>query len=67
MTTFSNHFDRKGERQLVKEIQEGINAQPLRYLDLAQFQPWTVNSESISELKGLNLDIQIPSPGAYLI
>ena len=64
---FGGDPDRKGERQLVKEIQEGINAQPLRYLDLAQFQPWIVSSESISELKGLNLDIQIPSPGAYLI
>lgn len=59
--------DREGNRQLVKVVQAGLHAQPLRYLDLAQYEPWTILSENIPFLKGMNLSIQIPSPGAYLI
>lgn len=59
--------DRKGEDQLVKEIQEGITAQPLRYLDLALFDPWTIHSKNVPELNDLDIEIQIPNPGAYLI
>ncbi len=57
----------RGKDQLVTEVQEGLTAQPLRYLDLALFNPWVVNSESIPSLVGLNLEIQIPSAGSYLI
>lgn len=57
----------RGKDQLVTEVQEGLTAQPLRYLDLALFKPWVVSSEVIPSLNGLNLDIQIPSAGAYLI
>ena len=59
--------DRHGNKQLVKEVQSGLMAQPLRYLDIVQYEPWIISTESIPALKGLNLNIQIPSPGAYLI
>lgn len=59
--------DKEGKRQLVKEIQDGVKAQPLRYLDLALFDPWTINSKNIPELNDIDIDIQIPNPGAYLI
>ena len=59
--------DREGKWQLVKEIQDGITAQPLRYLDLALFDPWIINSRSIPELNDIDIDIQVPNPGAYLI
>lgn len=64
---FGGDPDRNGDRQLVKEIQVGIQSQPLRYLDLVLLDPWIINSESIPDLVGLDLDIQIPNPGAYLI
>ena len=59
--------DRHGNKQLVKEVQGGLMAQPLRYLDIAQYEPWIINTENVPTLVGLNLNIQIPSPGAYLI
>ncbi len=59
--------DRHGNKQLVKEVQGGLMAQPLRYLDIAQYEPWIINTENVPVLKELNLNIQIPSPGAYLI
>lgn len=59
--------DRYGNKQLVKEVQSGLNAQPLRYLDLAQYEPWIIDTEKVPALTGLHLKIQIPSPGAYLI
>lgn len=59
--------DKEGKRQLVKEIQDGVNAQPLRYLDLALFDPWIINSKNIPELNEIDIDIQVPNPGAYLI
>ena len=34
---------------------------------IVQYEPWIISTESIPALKGLNLNIQIPSPGAYLI
>lgn len=57
----------RGKDQMVTEVQEGLTAQPLRYLDLALFNTWSVSSELIPSLAGMNLDIQIPSAGAYLI
>jgi len=57
----------RGKDQIVTEVQEGLMAQPLRYLDLALFNTWSVSSELIPSLIGINLDIQIPSAGAYLI
>ncbi len=59
--------DRRGQSQLVTEIQEGVTAQPLRYLDLALFDPWIIYSRDVPGLDGLDMEIQIPNPGAYLI
>ena len=59
--------DRHEKRQLVKEVQKGLTVQPLRYLDLALYNTWKIDTENIDQLRGLNLSIQIPSPGAYLI
>jgi hypothetical protein len=59
--------DRNGNKQLVKEIQKGLTAQPLRFLDLALYNTWKINTQHIPELNHLNIDIQVPSPGAYLI
>lgn len=59
--------DRRGNKQLVKEVQKGLTAQPLRFLDLALYNTWRINSRKIPRLKHLNIDIQVPSPGVYLI
>lgn len=64
---FGGDPGRGGKKQLVKEVQKGLNAQPLRYLDLAQYEPWIIDTENVPALTGLHLKIQIPSPGAYLI
>lgn len=64
---YGGDTDREGNEQLVKEIQEGVIAQPLRYLDIALFNPWIVDTKNVPGLNDIDMKIQIPNPGAYLI
>jgi hypothetical protein len=55
-------------RKVVEEVQPQLTAQALRYLDLALYNPWTVNTDQIPHLEGMGgLEIQLPSPGSYLV
>ncbi len=64
---FGSEYTSKGEKQVITEIQEGINAQPLRYLDIELFDPWIIHSSKIPKLSGIDMNIRIPNTGAYLI
>jgi hypothetical protein len=60
--------DRDGNPKSPFEVQEGLNAEALRYLDLLLWNPISFDLGSLGELdRSSELDVQIPRPGAYLI
>lgn len=60
--------DREGQPKSPTEVQDGLNAEALRYLDLLLWNPFHFDLSSIGELGRPNeLKVQIPRPGAYLV
>lgn len=60
--------DRDGQPKSPTEVQNGLNAEALRYLDLILWEPILFDVSSIDELGRRNeLNVQIPRPGAYLV
>lgn len=62
--------DRDGNPKSPREVQSGLNAEALRYLDLLLWNPVSFRLDSISELE-INekdgLEVLLPRPGAYLV
>jgi len=50
------------------QIQTGLYAQPLRYLELLLFRPWQVNMNDIAGLEEVSgLHVRIPNPVSYVM
>jgi len=50
------------------EVQEGLHAQPLRYLDILFCRPWAVSIGKIVEFRKLgNIQVRVPNPAAYVV
>ncbi|OGV64049.1 MAG: hypothetical protein A2498_01850 [Lentisphaerae bacterium RIFOXYC12_FULL_60_16] len=50
------------------EVQEGLHAQPLRYLDILFCRPWTVSIGKIAEFrKPGGFRVRVPNPAAYVV
>lgn len=60
--------DRNGKPKSPREVQAGLNAEALRFLDLLLWQPIEFDLGSIGDLQiGEPLVVQLPNPGAYLV
>ncbi len=50
------------------QVQTGLYAQPLRYLELLLFRPWQVNMHDIAGFEDIaGLYVRIPNPSAYVM
>ena len=49
------------------EVQKGISAIPLRFMDVPLQAPWELSVSSLPGLEKSNLKILIPNPGAYIV
>jgi hypothetical protein len=50
------------------EVQEGLSAQPLRYLAMSLENTWTVQLDSIPAFQDLiNISVKVPNPAAYIV
>ena len=59
--------DRSGQRKTVRELQDGVTAQRLRYLDLLLHEPLGINTAQVPSLKLTRaLEVSIPNPAAYV-
>ncbi len=60
--------DRDGKPKSPREIQSGLNAEALRFLDLLLWNPITIDLSSIEDLEvSESLVVQLPGPGAYCV
>jgi hypothetical protein len=63
----------KGQREgsespTVCVVQEGLHAQPLRYLEILFSRPWSVKIGKIPEFRELGgLQVHVPNPAAYVV
>jgi hypothetical protein len=49
-------------------VQEGLHAQPLRYLEILFSRPWSVKIGKIPEFRDLGgLCVNVPNPAAYIV
>ena len=50
------------------EVQAGLMAQPLRYLEILFRQPWVIDLGRVPEFKALHgTRVQVPNPAAYVV
>jgi hypothetical protein len=61
--------DRAGRVTVTADIQAGVTAQRLRYLELLLETPWRVSFAGIPgiEAEGEPLTVQVPHPGAFMV
>ncbi len=61
--------DREGMEVVTREIQAGITAQALRYLDLLLVDPWRILLAAIQDMKGFakGTFVQVPHPGLFVV
>ncbi len=58
----------RGGHTASTEVQSGLYAQPLRYLDLLLYQPWEVDLATVPGFADLSgLLVRVPNPAAYFI
>jgi hypothetical protein len=62
-------IDRRGIRKVASEIQSGVTAQQLRYLDLLMLEPWQIDTGRVPELSDLPKPtfVRVPNPVAYVM
>jgi hypothetical protein len=61
--------DREGMEVITREIQPGITAQALRYLDLLLVDPWRILLAAVPDMKGFakGTFVQVPHPGLFVV
>lgn len=62
--------DRQGAELVTREIQPGIAAQALRYLDLLLVDPWRIPLSAVPESRGKfgeGAFVQVPHPGLFVV
>lgn len=61
--------DRRGRAIVTRDIQAGIIAQRLRYLDLLLEIPWTVSLAGLPEIpkEAQALEVRLPHPGFFIV
>jgi hypothetical protein len=49
-------------------VQDGLHAQPLRYLEILFSRPWSVNLATMAEFRNLvGIQVRVPNPAAYVV
>lgn len=60
--------ERDGEDSIIESVQDRLNAEKLRYLDLLFKEPLKIDTASIKELDSRpGLDIKVPHPSMYVM
>lgn len=58
---------RRGDSRQTREVQRGLPAQALRYLDLLRHEPLVVHTSDVPGLRrNVQVDLRIPNPAAYV-
>ena len=59
---------RNSRTRVSTQVQPGLYAQPLRYLDLLLHRPWSVNMNGIAGFEDVaGLHVLVPNPSAYVV
>ncbi|MGK5085660.1 GSU2403 family nucleotidyltransferase fold protein [Bdellovibrionota bacterium FG-1] len=57
----------KDRGEMAAEVQAGVSATPLRFMDLPLWDPWHLEVRRLPGLSEFGQTIQIPNPAAYLV
>jgi hypothetical protein len=61
-------LSRKKQKLASIEVQEGLTAQPLRYLAMSLENTWSVQLATIPDFRDLkNISVKVPNPAAYIV
>jgi hypothetical protein len=68
LTPLHGSETKRGRADITQNIQPGLSAQKLRFLDLLLKNPWTINTSSVPGLeKYPNLVVKIPHPSMFIM